>query len=135
MNIQIEQQIDLTDISKYPKTIRRLYEGYTDDLWIAAGTSLYRYHISEKYIEIVSDSIGTITGMAQTKDGDLWCATEEKGLACVNRQNILTKYPFPQNYVVSLLPIVFYGWRLIKESFSPSAPRMKKFGTTIQHVE
>lgn len=34
--------------------------------------------------------------MAQTKDGDLWCATEEKGLACVNRQNILTKYPFPQ---------------------------------------
>lgn len=96
LNIQIEQQIDLTDISKYPKTIRRLYEGYTDDLWIAAGTSLYRYHISEKYIEIVSDSIGTITGMTQTKDGDLWCATEEKGLACVNRQNILTKYPFPQ---------------------------------------
>ena len=99
MEIEIERRVNLFSVSKTYDVINYLFEDNDGNLWIAAGNHLFIYQIESEKLELASDNIGVIKGLAQTEDGIIWGIVKNKGLIRIDRERHMTEYSAPYSFL------------------------------------
>ena len=99
MEIEIERRVNLFSVSKTYDVINYLFEDNDGNLWIAAGNHLFIYQIESEKLELVSDNIGVIKGLAQTEDGIIWGIVKNKGIIRIDRERHMTEYSAPHSFL------------------------------------
>ena len=99
MEIEIERRVNLFSVSKTYDVINYLFEDNDGNLWIAAGNHLFIYQIESEKLELASDNIGVIKGLAQTEDGIIWGIVKNKGLIRIDRERHMTEYSAPHSFL------------------------------------
>ena len=99
MEIEIEHRVNLFSVSKTYDVINYLFEDNDGNLWIAAGNHLFIYQIESEKLELASDNIGVIKGLAQTEDGIIWGIVKNKGLIRIDRERHMTEYSAPHSFL------------------------------------
>ena len=99
MEIEIERRVNLFSVSKTYDVINYLFEDNDGNLWIAAGNHLFIYQIESEKLELASDNIGVIKGLAQTEDGIIWGIVKNKGIIRIDRERHMTEYSAPHSFL------------------------------------
>lgn len=98
MQMQLVSKVDLSDIATTGSYIRKLLEDTKGRLWIGTSVGLYQYNPKHQKRTILCDTIGQVTAMAETSNGELWVCTNDKGLYKVQSDNSLLHYPSRQSF-------------------------------------
>lgn len=99
MDIKVQHQITLDNISKSPGRVSSVFEDTHKNLWIGSTNGLYIYRLSNATLDTVSDVSGNVAGITQTTDGKTWIALKEKGICCINPDMQVQNYPFNKDFV------------------------------------
>lgn len=97
LKIKIRHKISLNKISKRYRTISRLFEDNNGNLYIAVDDGLYVYHSENNSLKIISEDIGRINRITQTKNGDVWGILQDTTLVKVDMAGNLNIYPFSES--------------------------------------
>lgn len=98
-------------------------------LWIGTSSGLYAYHLSNGAITSLCDTIGFVTAMAETANGNLWICTNDKGLYKMQPNGKL--HPYPMKHKLSSASVTTDGtlWLGSEEggvfSFDPRTEQLK----------
>ena len=99
MEIEIERRVNLFSVSKTHDVINYLFEDNDGNLWIAAGNHLFIYQIESEKLELVSDNIGVIKGLAQNRGWYyLGYCKKIKASSGLDRERHMTEYSAPHSF-------------------------------------
>jgi signal transduction histidine kinase/DNA-binding response OmpR family regulator/ligand-binding sensor domain-containing protein len=99
MEIKEDIRIQLPGVSDDPETMPSLFEDAGNNLWIGTPGGLFVYRIRTATLEVVSDSLGQISGITQTADGRIWMAVKSKGICVVDSEKRFEICPFNKDFV------------------------------------
>ena len=106
MRMQREDALSLEEYIPSTSFVNKLYEDTHGNLWIGSTNGLCIYDIKERKIKYNDQSLGHITGIAESREGILWVCTKNKGLYQVSHHQGSTKFrPSLQDYNFSSISI------------------------------
>ena len=91
-------RIHLTDVTNNPGSNSFLYEDSNNNLWIGTTNSLFVYNAGTQKLEVVSENIGHITQITQTKDQRIWTVLKGEGICTIDREKQIRTYPFDKDF-------------------------------------
>lgn len=98
LSMQMEETINLKDITNNPGTLETIYEDQEGNLWMGTTTGLFVYHPSTKILESIEEITGIVSGITGTNDNALWVCVGNKGVYRIDKNNKQTLYPNKKDF-------------------------------------
>lgn len=92
MNIRLTDHIDLTSCTPNSGIVESLLEDNNNNLWIGTSIGLFVYQTRTKELELISDTLGIVSGIVEMTDGTIWVSTEGKGLFKIGADKSCSNY-------------------------------------------
>ncbi len=99
MEIRVSQEIELKDAAKDAEVIECIFEDKDANLWIGTLSGIYLYRAKTGTLEIISETLGNVSGITQTKGGMIWATIRNKGICSISPEKKLTVYPSKKDFL------------------------------------
>lgn len=98
MELSIEYEIDLKEHTETPGELETIFEDLEKNLWIGTTRGLFYFDTDQEKMIIVDNTLGHVTGITQTKAGEVWIAVKDIGLCKAESTGIIRVYPYRKDF-------------------------------------
>lgn len=93
MSMDMEETIDLKNITDKSGTLKTIYEDQSGNLWMGTTEGLFVYEFNAKNVEKFNKIAGVVTGITETNDGALWICINNKGVYKIGKDDKYIFFP------------------------------------------
>lgn len=137
MRVKLVEKVQLSDYDIKIGSVSHLYEDSKSNLWIGTTSGICVLRHATHNIELISGSVGEISDIAESHDGNLWCTVRNKGLIKVDKRGKITLFPLPLDLTTVAVTSDGISWVGCREGrvyrFDETQEDGKKFADYTQH--